>query len=148
MRFEGLTQQRRAVGLSLLGFAQGDSGGAELLLKLRLTLAEFAMLLRVQGNLRRQGCQQRIDLGFTGELVPLRGQLFEAGEPQAFTGQGFPVGLRRLQLFAGGQMFVLQATQVLEPGVLQFKLFELRLLGLVLLLRLVEAPVQFRAGFG
>ncbi|MNZ73535.1 hypothetical protein D3C78_919460 [compost metagenome] len=28
LRFEGLTQQRRAVGLSLLGFAQGDPGAA------------------------------------------------------------------------------------------------------------------------
>ncbi|MNG01794.1 hypothetical protein D3C84_847880 [compost metagenome] len=119
-----------------------------MLLKLRLALAEFAVLLRVQGNLRCQGCQQRIDLGFTGELVPLRGQLFEASEPQALTEKGFPVGLCRLQLFSRSQMFVLQATQVLEPGVLQFKLFELRLPGLELLLRFVEACIQFRTGFG
>ncbi|MOA28038.1 hypothetical protein D3C78_1489550 [compost metagenome] len=105
------------------------------------------MLLRLQGNLRRQGCQQRVDLGFTGELVPLRGQLFETGEPQPLAGQGLPVGLRRLQLFAGGQMLVLQSTQVLEPGVLQFKLLELCLLGLELLLRLVEALIQFGASF-
>ena len=53
-----------------------------------------------------------------------------------------------MQLFGGAQLLVLQLAQVLEPGVLQLKLLELRLLRLELLLRLVEALIQFGAGFG
>ncbi|MNG36560.1 hypothetical protein D3C84_1236290 [compost metagenome] len=52
------------------------------------------------------------------------------------------------QLFSGAQLFFLQLAQVFEPGVLQLKLLELRLLRLQLLLRLIEALIQFGAGFG
>ncbi|MNH89104.1 hypothetical protein D3C81_623010 [compost metagenome] len=51
--FEGLTQQRRTVGLLLLRFIQGDARSADLLLQFGLTLAKFTLLPGLFGNQRR-----------------------------------------------------------------------------------------------
>ncbi|MNL24543.1 hypothetical protein D3C87_1459800 [compost metagenome] len=105
--FEGLTQQRCSVGLLLLRFAQGDARSTDLLVQFSLALAEFALLPGLLGNQYRQRCEQRIDLGLAGELMPLRRQLLQTGQLQALAVEALPMGLCRLQLLGGAVLRVL-----------------------------------------
>ena len=146
--FEGLTQQRRVFRLALLRLGQCDFGGLKILLKLRLTFSQIGVLASVLGNLRGQRRQQRIEFGFAGELVPLRAELFQTRQLDAFAGQRFRLLLGAAQLLAGGLLRVLQQTQILEPTVLLLQLLQLRLLQLQLLLGGVKAFIQLGARFG
>ncbi|MNU95406.1 hypothetical protein D3C71_854200 [compost metagenome] len=129
--------------MSLLGFAQGDLCGREVLLQQRLAFSQLVLLPGMGSNLCGQWRQQCFEFGFTGELVPLRAELFQPCQLQAFAGQTFPVLLGALKLLGRCELSVLQLTQILEPGVLLLKLFELCLLQFLLLLRFVEARIQF-----
>ena len=94
LRFEGLAQQRRTVGVLVLRFGQRGMGAAQALFELRLALGQFLLLLRVLLNLRGQRRELSGEFGLAGELVPLRGQLLQARQLQAFAGQTVPMLLR------------------------------------------------------
>ncbi|MNO94127.1 hypothetical protein D3C76_857400 [compost metagenome] len=78
--------------------------------------------------------------------MPLRGELFEARQLQALAGQAFPGLAGTVQLFGSSQLRVMQTAQLQEPGMLQLKLLELRLLMSKLLLRGVEALIELGTG--
>ena len=80
--------------------------------------------------------------------MTLRRQLLQTLQVQTVVGQGIGVPLCLLQLVDGGLVQGLDLLQFVEPAVLQFKLLELCLTVLQLLLRVCQSLIQFGAGLG